>query len=93
MQKIFTDHSEPLFGHADNILCLRPFNINVLKQIMEEFVPGYSNDDLLALYALTGGIPKYVEIFCDNQVLTVDRMYNFVFSENSLFIDRAAAPK
>lgn len=54
---------------------------------MEDFAPGYSNDDLLALYTLTGGIPKYVELFCDNQALSVDRIYDFVFSENSLFID------
>lgn len=87
MQKIFTDHDEPLFGRADNILCLRTFSINVLKRIMEEYAPGYNNDDLLALYTLTGGIPKYVELFCDNLMLTVDRMYDFVFSENSLFID------
>ena len=87
MQKIFTDHGEPLFGRADNILCLRPFNTKVLKQIMEDFAPGYTNDDLLALYTLTGGIPKYVELFCDNQALSVDRIYDFVFSENSLFID------
>lgn len=87
MQKIFTDHGEPLFGRADNILCLRPFKTNVLKQIMAEYAPGYSNDDLLALYALSGGIPKYVELFCDNQALTVDKMYDFVFSENSLFTD------
>ena len=87
MQKIFTDHGEPLFGRADNILCLRPFNTKVLKQIMEDFAPGYTNDDLLALYTLSGGIPKYVELFCDNQALSVDRIYDFVFSENSLFID------
>lgn len=87
MQKIFTDHEEPLFGRADNILCLRTFSINVLKRIMEEYAPGYNNDDLLALYTLTGGIPKYVELFCDNLMLSVDRMYDFVFSENSLFID------
>ena len=87
MQKIFTDHNEPLFGRADNILCLRAFKISVLKQIMGDLASGYSNDDLLALYTLTGGIPKYVELFCDNQALTVDKMYDFVFSENSLFID------
>lgn len=63
------------------------FKIGVLKQIMEDLASGYSNDDLLALYTLTGGIPKYVELFCDNQALTIDKMYDFVFSENSLFID------
>ena len=87
MQKIFTDHSEPLFGRADNILQLRPFKVEVLKQIMEEFAPGYSNDDLLALYTITGGVPKYVELFCDNDRLTVEKMYRFVFSEMSPFLD------
>lgn len=87
MQKIFTEHSEPLFGRADNILQLRPFKVEVLKQIMEEYAPGYSNDDLLALYTITGGVPKYVELFCDNDRLTVEKMYRFVFSEMSPFLD------
>ncbi|WP_129615688.1 ATP-binding protein [Bacteroides cellulosilyticus] len=87
MQKIFTDHSEPLFGRADNILHLHPFKLEVLKQIMEDYAPGYSRDDLLALYAITGGIPKYVELLCDNGVLTVERMYRFIFSEMSPFTD------
>lgn len=33
MQKIFTDHGEPLFGRADNILCLRSFNTKVLNKL------------------------------------------------------------
>lgn len=37
MQKIFTDHSEPLFGRADNILRLHPFRLEVLKKIMEDY--------------------------------------------------------
>lgn len=87
MQKIFTDHSEPLFGRADNILRLHPFRLEVLKKIMEDYAPGYSNDDLLAFYAITGGIPKYVELLCDNGVLTVEQMYQFIFSEMSPFTD------
>ena len=60
---------------------------SVYSLMQEDLASGYSNDDLLALYTLTGGIPKYVELFCDNQALTIDKMYDFVFSENSLFID------
>lgn len=55
---------------------------------MEEYAPGYSNDDLLVLYMLTGGVPKYVELFCDNDRLTVEKMYRFVFSEMSPFLER-----
>lgn len=87
MQKIFTDHSEPLFGRADNILKLSPFKTDVLKRVMKDYAPSATNDDLLALYAVTGGIPKYIEMFCDNNYLTVGDMYRFVFSENSPFIE------
>ena len=87
MQRIFTDRSEPLFGRADNILRLHPFRTDVLRQVMEENAPGYTNDDLLALYVITGGIPKYVELLCDNEMLSVEKMYRFVFSELSPFVE------
>ena len=54
---------------------MHPFRLEVLKQIMEDYAPGYSHDDLLALYTITGGIPKYVELLCDNEMLTVEQMY------------------
>ncbi|HOI26172.1 MAG TPA: ATP-binding protein [Paludibacteraceae bacterium] len=87
MQKIFTDSSEPLFGRADNIMKLFPFKISVMKQILADYNPESTNEDLLALYTITGGIPKYIEMFCDNQCLTKEKMYRFFFSENSPFID------
>lgn len=87
MKKIFTDAHEPLFGRADNILHLKPFKINVLKEIMSEYYPDFDNDDLLALYSFTGGIPKYVEIFCDNRILSQDKMIDFIASPMSPFID------
>lgn len=46
-----------------------------------------SGSDLLALYAFTGGVPKYVELFCDNGALSVDEMINFMIRENSPFTD------
>ena len=63
MQRIFQDNKEPLFGRADNIIKLSAFNLSVLKEIMCEYAPTHSNDDLLALYTFTGGVPKYVELF------------------------------
>ena len=49
MQKIFQDNKEPLFGRADNIIKLSAFSLSVLKEIMHEYAPTHSNDDLLAL--------------------------------------------
>ncbi|MCM1530843.1 MAG: ATP-binding protein [Bacteroides sp.] len=88
MHKIFHDYNEPLFGRADNIMKLYPFTTEVLKKIMHDYHPGYTNDDLLALYAFTGGVPKYVEAFCDNQVpLKVKDMIAFMFRSNSPYVE------
>ena len=87
MQKIFQSKKEPLFGRADNIIKLSAFDLSTLKDIMRDYRSGYTNDDLLALYSFTGGVPKYVELFCDNQMLSVDEMISFMVRENSTFTD------
>ena len=87
MQKIFQDNKEPLFGRADNIIKLSAFSLSVLKEIMHEYAPTHSNDDLLALYTFTGGVPKYVELFCDNHTLHVESMIHFMARDNSPFTE------
>lgn len=87
MRRIFTDAHEPLFGRADNIINLRPFKIKVVKDILKDYNPEYTNEDLLTLYSITGGIPKYIELFCDNGHVTSDSMICFSVSYMSPFID------
>ncbi len=87
MQKIFQNSKEPLFGRADNIIKLSAFDLTTLKEIMHDYDAEYSNDDLLALYTFTGGVPKYVELLCDNVPLKVEKMIEFMIRENSSFID------
>ena len=87
MQKIFQNKKEPLFGRADNIIKLSAFDLATLKEIMHDYKPEYTNDDLLALYSFTGGVPKYVELFCDNNMLTVNKMIAFMVRENSPFTE------
>lgn len=74
-------------GRADNILKLSAFDLTTLKDIMKDFHPQYTNDDLLALYAFTGGVPKYVELFCENVTLSVDEMIHFMVRQNSSFTE------
>ena len=78
MEKIFRSSKEPLFGRADNIIKLSAFDLSTLKEIMSDYRPEYTPDDLLALYTFTGGVPKYVELFCDNRALSVDEMISFM---------------
>lgn len=87
MEKIFKDSKEPLFGRADLEIRLKPFRTDVLKQIMADAKPDYSNDDLLAMYAITGGVPKYIELFINNGCTDLDSMVNFMTRADSQFID------
>jgi len=87
MRKIFQNRKEPLFGRADNIIKLSAFDLATLKDIMRDYNPAYTNDDLLAFYSFTGGVPKYVELLCDNGALNVDEMISFMVRENSPFTD------
>jgi hypothetical protein len=43
--------------------------------------------NLLALHTFTGGVPKYIELFCDNSVPMVQSMIEFMICDNSPFID------
>lgn len=87
MRRIFTEAHEPLFGRADNIIHLRPFKIQVIKDILKDYNPEYTGEDLLALYSITGGIPKYVELLCDNGHVTAEAMLRATVSYMSPFID------
>ena len=87
MQKIFQNSKEPLFGRADNIIKLSAFDIATLKKILQDYYPEYNNDDLLALYTFSGGIPKYIELFCDSGRLDVEGMIEFMTRENSPFTE------
>jgi AAA+ ATPase superfamily predicted ATPase len=87
MKKIFEDKKEPLFGRANNKIHLKPFNVQTIKEIMEENAPFYSPDDLLSFYMLTGGVAKYVEIFVDNQAFTLKKQLELIFRDYSLFLE------
>lgn len=87
IQNIFMDKGEPLFNRADFIIRLQPFRLPVLKQILQEHAPTYQHDDLLALYMITGGVPKYVAWLLDNNCYTYNDMYKYVFSDMSHFLE------
>ena len=87
MHKIFMDKDEPLFNRADHIIRLHPFRTSVIKHILTDYNPNYTNDDLLALYTITGGVPKYMAWLLDNGCTTKQKMYAYFFSENSHFLE------
>lgn len=86
MQKIFKDRKEPLYGRNTGELKVKPFRPNVLKQILEDVKPGYSKEDLLALFTFTGGVAKYVALLVDANALDKDSMIRYIISANSTFL-------
>ena len=87
MQKIFKDKKEPLYGRNTGELRVKPFRPSVLKQIMADAKPGYSKEDLLALFTFTGGVAKYVSQLVDAGALDKDAMIQYIISANSTFLN------
>ena len=86
MNKIFKNKKEPLFGRQTDTIHVRPFRPSVLKEIMSEYCPDYKKSDLLALYTLTGGVAKYVELFIDRKKFTEKKMLDMFFDRDSYFL-------
>ena len=87
MKKIFEHSKEPLFGRATQRIHVKPFEIDTIKEILSDFHPTYSSEDLLAFYMITGGVAKYIEVLIENNAFTKEKILDTVLSENSLFIE------
>lgn len=87
MKKIFDDKDEPLYGRATARFKIRPFSISTVKEIMRDSKPDYTNEDLLAMYMITGGVAKYVEQLVTRGALTKDEIIRDALSVGSYFLD------
>ena len=87
MKKIFDDKDEPLYGRATARFKIKPFTTATLTRIMEDYNPQYTADDLLAMYMVTGGVAKYVELLVDQGAFTKESILESVVSMGSYFID------
>ena len=87
MYRIFQDAKEPLFGRADRIMYLKPFSIKSIYTVLQDH--GHDDDmqTLFDCYAVTGGLPKYLEILVENDALSRTRMLDFILKPHSPFIN------
>lgn len=91
MTKIFKDKKEPLYNRQSRFMTVRPFAPAVLKEILAEYNPGYTAEDLLALYAFTGGVAKYVQLLVDAGATTKERMLDQIVRADSIFLGEGKA--
>lgn len=87
MRKIFEDRKEPLFGRKTARIDLKPFSISVIKMILHDYNPSYTSEDLLMLYAITGGVAKYVAQLMDEGCRTWKDMRAAVCRPSSIFLE------
>ena len=75
-------YSSPLYGRRTGQIRLKqiPF------RYYNEFLPGKTERELIEYYAVTGGVPKYIELFysCDN---IYDAIENNVLSKSGFLYD------
>ena len=86
MTKIFKDKKEPLYNRQTRFMTVRPFTPAVLKEILKVHNPGYTSEDLLALYAFTGGVAKYVQLLMDAGATTKEKMFDQIIKADSIFL-------
>jgi len=86
MTRIFSNRTEPLYGRATCKFSVKPFATNVVKEILSDHNPGHTPDDLLAMYMITGGVAKYVEMLIGDKAFCKDTILKSVFRYGSYFI-------
>lgn len=86
MHRIFDNEDEPLYGRQDCRLNVQPFRISVLKQILADYHPKYTSEDLLCFYMLTGGVAKYVAWLMDAKAVTKQKMLKWVTQAGSPYL-------
>lgn len=58
-------YSSPLYGRRTAQIRLKQLDFEYL----EDFFPGKSKTELIELYSVTGGVPKYIELFNNDKTL------------------------
>lgn len=89
--KIFKDKKEPLYNRQSHFMTVRPFPPSVLKEILAEYNPDYTAEDLLALYSFTGGVAKYVQLLVDADATDKTEMLNHIIKADSIFLGEGKA--
>lgn len=78
MKQIFEDRKEPLFGRLTSKFVLKPFKTSVLIEILREYNPSFTPEDLLCLYTMTGGVAKYVSLLMDAGAVVQESMIDYM---------------
>ena len=91
MKRIFENAKEPLFGRATSKLMIRTFDTDTLKTVLSDHNSGFTNEDLLSFYMITGGVAKYMEQLMMRSACTKESILDNLFEAGSFFLDEGRA--
>ncbi len=86
MCKLFENSKEPLFGRADTKINLKPLKISTLQEILID-EQQYSPQNLLTLYTIIGGVPRYLDLLHMHKAWNLEAMLHCILQDNSFFIN------
>lgn len=86
MLRIFENRKEPLFGRLTSKMVLKPFSVSVMKEILKDYNPKYTAEDLLCMYTITGGVAKYITLLMEAGATTTAKMFDLVTRRDSPFL-------
>ncbi|MCB8943990.1 MAG: ATP-binding protein [Ardenticatenaceae bacterium] len=83
IQRTALDYQSPLYGRATARLKLQPLSFGALTAML----PNYNSEQRVAVYAITGGVPAYIELFDDNLNILQNLQQRIVTSANVMLSD------
>ena len=61
------------------------------RSVKDDHKPDYTNEDLLALYTFTGGVPKYIDLFMQKGCTDMESMVDYIVQSDSPFLNEGKA--
>jgi len=83
IQRTALDYQSPLYGRATASLRLQPLPFGALTDLL----PQYQPEQRVAVYAVTGGIPGYLELFDDRLTILENLRQRIVTPANVMLTD------
>ncbi len=90
-RQIIEEPSAALFSRKSGQLARRAFAGSVIKEILSDYAPDYTPEDLLTLYALAGGVPKYLEVLVESGSVTKEAIIDAATHRCAYFVSEAEA--
>ena len=83
IQRSALDYQAPLYGRATAKLKLQPLSFGTLNALL----PAMTTEQRAAVYAITGGIPAYLELFDDTITIIQNLRDHFITPTNVMLND------